>query len=248
MSPQRLIDEFRMGFLTLTRLPIGRIAGEAPPMAATAWCWPLIGAVVGLIAALTYHAALALGLPPLLAATLAVLALVLANGGLHEDGLADLADGIWGGRDPARRLEIMRDSRIGSYGALALAFALILRVGALASLSPAVGGAALVALSAASRAAMPAVIWLLPPARPDGLGRAAGGVGGTTVAIALGLGVLIFAQVLHPHRLVALPLMALAVAGLMVLAQRKIGGQTGDVLGATQQIAELAGWLVLAAQ
>lgn len=248
MTPARLADELRMAFLTLTRLPVGRIAGEAPGMAASAWAWPLVGAVVGLIAALVQWAALALGLPPLLAAVLAVLALVLSTGGLHEDGLADLADGFWGGRDPARRLEIMRDSRIGSYGVLALGFALLIRVMALASLPPHMAGAALVALSAASRATMPVALALLPPARADGLGRAAGGVAPARVAAAVVLGVVPLALCLPAGDWPALPVMAAAAAVPGMLALRKIGGQTGDVLGATQQVAELAGWLVLAAQ
>ena len=140
----RVLDELRMAFLTLSRLPVGRIRGEAPAMGASAWAWPLVGATIGLIAAIVDCAALRAGLPPFLAAALAILALVLATGGLHEDGLADLADGFWGGRDAARRLEIMRDSRIGSYGALALGFSLLIRVGALASLPHGMGGAALV--------------------------------------------------------------------------------------------------------
>lgn len=237
-----------MAFLTLTRLPVGQIAGEAPGMAESAWAWPLVGALVGLIAALVHWAALALGLPPFMAAVLAVLALVLVTGALHEDGLADLADGFWGGRDPARRLEIMRDSRIGSYGTLALGFALLIRVGALGSLPPQMAGAALVGLSAASRAAMPVALWLMPPARGDGLGRAAGGVAPGGVAAAVALGVALFALCLPGSKLIALPVMAAAAAGLGLLARRKIGGQTGDVLGAMQQAAELAGWLVLAAQ
>lgn len=244
----RVLNELRMAFLTLSRLPVGRIAGEAPAMGASAWAWPLVGAAIGLIAAIVDCAALRAGLPPFLAAALAILALVLATGGLHEDGLADLADGFWGGRDAARRLEIMRDSRIGSYGALALGFSLLIRVGALASLPHGMGGAALVGLSAASRAAMPVALWLLPPARQDGLGRAAGGIEPARVAAAVGLGVAILALCLPAGKWLALPVMAAAAAGLGLLARRKIGGQTGDVLGATQQVAELAGWLVLAAQ
>ena len=125
----RALNDIRMGFLILTRVPAGTIAGLVPTMGASAWTWPLVGAFVGGISALVWGLGLYLGLPPLPAAALAILAGTVATGGLHEDGLADLADGFGGGRDKARRLEIMRDSRIGSYGALAIGFSLLIRVG-----------------------------------------------------------------------------------------------------------------------
>ncbi len=241
------LNEIRMGFLILTRIPVGSIAGEAPTMGASAWSWPLVGLVTGGLSALVWLLAGHLGLPPFPAAALAVLTGCLATGGLHEDGLADLTDGFWGGRDKERRLEIMRDSRIGSYGALALGFSLLIRVGALASLTACTGALALMALAAASRAAMPVALHLLPAARADGLGRAASGVGAGHLLVAL---VLAGAALLPLGLRVAFgtaALMAGAVLALGLLALRRIGGQTGDVLGAMQQVSELAGWLALSA-
>jgi adenosylcobinamide-GDP ribazoletransferase len=179
-----------------------------------------------------------------LAAVLALLAATLATGALHEDGLADLCDGFGGGRDRARRLEIMRDSRIGSYGALALGFAVLIRVLALSSLSGSTGTLALIGLSAVSRAPLPLALWLMPPARHDGLGRAAAGVGARRSLLAAGFGLGFFALCL-PGALFALPVMALAAFGLARLAMARIGGQTGDVLGAMQVVTELVGWLCL---
>jgi adenosylcobinamide-GDP ribazoletransferase len=193
-------------------------------------------------------ATMALGLPPVLAAGLALAAQIITTGALHEDGLADLADGFWGGRDPARRLEIMRDSRIGSYGTLALVVSVGLRWQALAVLAGQGAGLAAVAILAVamtSRAVPAVLLAVLPPARSDGMGRlASGGAGPEVVAAVLlaGLPALALSGML--------PAMALQAAfgfGVARLSLAKIGGQTGDVLGAAQQLAEIAALLVLAA-
>jgi adenosylcobinamide-GDP ribazoletransferase len=245
MSLTGRLDELRLALMTLTRLPAGRLAGPAPDMGRAAWAWPLAGALVGALSALVLWGALALGLPPLMAALLAIGTGVVATGALHEDGLADLADGFWGGRDKARRLEIMRDSRVGSYGVLALLLSVGLRVGGIAALAG--HPAALIGIAAGSRALMVLPLWLLPPAREDGLGRAAGGLTGPQVAVVLLIGLAIQALFLPDRAILAFALMAVAVLALARLARAKIGGQTGDVLGASQQVAELTGWIVLSA-
>jgi adenosylcobinamide-GDP ribazoletransferase len=238
--------------MLLTRLPVGRviggIGGVAPPMAASAWAWPLVGLIAGLVAAAVHALAHWAGLPPLPAALLAIGTLIVVTGAMHEDGLADLADGFWGGRTPARRLEIMRDSRIGSYGVLALGLSLMLRVTALASLPPAVACAGIVSISVASRAAMPAALRIMPSARTDGLGHAAGRPGRPQMVAALVIAAAFWLWFFPAAFLPAFALMALAAALVGRIALAKIGGQTGDVLGAIQQVAEIAGWLVLAAQ
>ena len=239
------LAEVRMGFLLLTRIPVGNLRGTVPTMGASAWCWPLAGLAVGGIAALVWCAGNWAGLPPLPAAGLALLAMALLTGAMHEDGLADLADGFWGGKDKARRLEIMRDSRLGSYGALAIGFSLLLRGGVLAGLSPCGGALALVALATASRAAMPLALRVMPPARADGLGHVAGDVTGSSVIAALTLGACGLLLAGPTAALAAAVTMALAGLALGMLALRKIGGQTGDVLGALQQVMEMAGWLAL---
>jgi adenosylcobinamide-GDP ribazoletransferase len=173
--------------------------------------------------------------------------MILATGGLHEDGLADLADGFGGGRTRERALEIMRDSRIGSFGAIALGLSLILRAGCLAALAPGQAFWGLIALGAASRASMPWVLHLMPPARDDGLGRSAASVRREIALSASALGFLACLPLGVGVAILTLAAGAAAAAGLAALAQRRIGGQTGDVCGAVQQAAEIAGWCALAA-
>lgn len=250
MRPAPIIarwNELRLGFLLLTRIPVGQVRGQVPSMAASAWSWPLVGLAVGGISALMYWLALGSGLPPVLAAVLAVLTGVMTTGALHEDGLADLADGFGGGRDRVRVLKIMRDSRIGSYGALALGFSLLIRVLALTSLDPCTGVWALIGLAAASRAGMPLALALMPSARSDGLGHAASGVSRCAWLVAMALGFTALLPMGLSAALIAAAGMAAASAAVGLWAKVRIGGQTGDVLGAMSQIGELTGWLTLSA-
>ncbi len=229
------------GFLTRLALPP---AGEAQarPLAEAARAFPLVGAGLGLGAGLVYAVADWLGLPAPLAAVCAVAVLVAATGALHEDGLSDVADGFGGGGGRERKLAIMRDSRSGAYGVIAVTFSLIARVAALAALAkPGLVAAALVAAGAASRAAIPVVMRVMPAARADGLGAAAGVPDRDDVALGLVLaGAIALIAVGLASALVALAVGAAAAAGVASLARRQIGGHTGDVLGAVQQAAEVA--------
>ncbi|WP_102224733.1 adenosylcobinamide-GDP ribazoletransferase [Acidimangrovimonas sediminis] len=246
-GPARRGAELRLALMLLTRLPVGRL-DPAPPLASAAWAYPLAGAVAGAIAGLAFWLAQALGLMPLPAAILAVGASVLSTGAMHEDGLADLADGFGGGGDRLRKLEIMRDSRLGSYGAIALVLVLALRVVLLAEVLPGQSAILLMAgAGALSRAPLPAIMALLPPARNGGLGHSAAdriGPGQVWAAIACAAVIAILAL-----PLVIGPMLAAAVGAALIaaLARRQIGGFTGDVLGAAQLVAELCLWLVLAA-
>ncbi len=177
-----------------------------------AWAAPIAGVFVGLIGALVLGATSLLGLPPLLSAGLATTALVAATGALHEDGLADVADGFGGGMTRERKLEIMRDSRVGAYGAIAIALALILRVGALtAALDGGFwrAGLSLMLAAALSRASALTPLALLPPARADGAGAAAGRLDSNALAAAWGSAVVIA---------VALGLVALGIAHALFAA------------------------------
>ncbi|MDR5652858.1 adenosylcobinamide-GDP ribazoletransferase [Ruixingdingia sedimenti] len=237
------LAHLRLALMVLTRLPAGRLAAP-PPLGAAAWAFPVAGAIAALIPAGVFALAFA-ALPPLLAALLALAAGMAITGALHEDGLADLADGFGGGRTRERKLEIMRDSRIGSYGVLALILSVGLRAGALAAAPDAGAGAlALVAVGTASRAPLAAVMAALPPARAEGLAAAAGApsVPVWALSVALGLGALLAL----PAPGLSLAALALAVLAMAWLTRRQIGGHTGDSLGATQQAGEVALWLVLA--
>lgn len=241
--------ELQVALMLLTRLPAGRITGPVPSMSAACWAFPVAGALVGGIGAAILWVTLQLGLPPSIAGGLALAAGVLLTGGLHEDGLADVADGFGGGRDREHKLAIMRDSRIGSYGALALLLVVGLRWQAMAALGDVTAlqaAFALLAISIASRAALPVALLTMAAARPDGLGRSAAGPSAIQAAIAVTLGA--GALVVLLGAMAALVVgMAIGAAVLLVAASalRQIGGQTGDVLGAMQQIADVCGWLSL---
>jgi len=233
--------DLKVALIFLTRLPLrheGQIAEGELGRALRAG--PLVGLLVGLVGAAAYWLASLLALPPLLGGLVAVGATILLTGALHEDGLADMADGFGGGRDRTRKLEIMRDSRIGSFGVLALVLSVGLRAGALAALAtPLAAGAALVAAHAVSRAVLPAAMIALPPARDDGLAAASGRPAAIHAATALIVGGLLSLLALGPGP-GSVGLLAGAVAAVLViaLARAQIGGHTGDVLGAIQQAAE----------
>jgi adenosylcobinamide-GDP ribazoletransferase len=241
-GPRRLA-EAQVALMLLTRFPVGRISGNAPTLADARWAYPLAGLPVGLAGWCIY--VIAAPVSPLLAAALAMSAMALATGGLHHDGLADFADGM-GGQTREQRLEIMRDSRIGSFGVIALIFVVILGVGALSELPSQAPLAAIFLLNTvASRLAMLSALDMLPPARSAGLGQSA--TGGSTGAWLPGL--LLIAILTLTAGAVALAILcavALIAVVVMRVASRNLGGQTGDVLGAVQVLAETAGWVATA--
>ncbi len=248
--PSRLFEDLRAALALLTRLPV---PGGPPPWpgrgVCAAWAYPLAGVAVAGVQTLVLAAALALGLGPGLAAGLALVALVMATGALHEDGLADCADGFWGGATPERRLEIMKDSRIGAYGVLALILGMGLRWLALAAIAsaPAPAWPALVAVAALARAGMVAVWAALPAARPGGLSAAVGRPRPGHAVAAIGVACLVAFPAMGVPLLLGAASAALVLTWLARLAQRRIGGQTGDVLGAAQQLSELTLLLAFAA-
>jgi adenosylcobinamide-GDP ribazoletransferase len=246
----RLLHEGKVAVIFLTRLPL-RVNGPvtAQDLAASAPFFPLAGAGLGLLAALVFTAAVGIGLPAMVAGALAIGSLVLITGALHEDGLADLADGLGGGTTPAARLEIMRDPRLGSFGVLALSLTLLLRVTVLGALAtPFLVLAALLAAGTLSRAPLPVMMAVLPAARPDGLAAEAGKPAGGRAVAAVAFAAVLAGLALGPVAGGVALLAAGIVAGLIgALAVRRIGGVTGDVLGAAQQGAEVAVLLVAVA-
>ena len=245
-----LAVDLKVAILFCTRLPLAhRDAIAGGELARALWALPIAGALVGTLGALAYWVAHRLGLPSWPAAALALAATAAATGCLHEDGLADTADGFGGGRDREHALAIMRDSRIGAYGACALIVSFALRWSALASLAgPAAVTLALVAAHASARASLPAFMWLVPPARTDGLSAGAGRPPAASVAAACLLGVLALAAGLGPMQAVIGLLLLLASGVLMgLMSMRQVGGQTGDVLGALEQVNEILIVLIAAA-
>lgn len=228
----------------LTRLPVPPLPGTRGGRAA--WAYPLAGLAVGLLAALA--AWLASGLSPTLAAGIALATMAAVTGALHEDGLADFFDGLWGGRTSEQRLAIMSDSRVGVYGAVALIFSIGVRWSALAIIA-AEGElwAALIAAAVLSRAPMVTLMHMLPNARSTGLSSAVGRPPRDTtlvaIAIAAGVGFLTVGFAVIPVAI----LLCAATLAIAAVSKAKIGGQSGDVLGASQQIGEIAVLVVLAA-
>ncbi len=242
--------EFATALGFLTRLPVPRPpAGAAVPLGRALRLAPLAGLLVGLIGAGVFWIASETGLAPILAGLLAVATTVLVTGALHEDGVADVADGFGGAFERARKLAIMRDSRTGAFGVLALILSIGLRAGALAVIAaPAAALTALVAAHALSRAALPGIMAGLSPARGDGLASEAGKPSrqDALAAAVLGLIVAILAMGLRDG-LVVSAVAGLAAVLVAALARRQIGGYTGDVLGAAQQAGEAAALLAAAA-
>jgi adenosylcobinamide-GDP ribazoletransferase len=236
------LAEFVSAFGLLSRLPADRLAPQAGYADAgnSVWAYPLVGVAVGAIGGLVYWLATSLGVPPMVAAVFAIGAMVLSTGGLHEDGLADTADGFGGGADKERKLEIMRDSRIGSYGVIALVLVFALRIGTITALGdPAAVVAVLVAAAALSRGGMGLFMHLIDQARSEGLSASVGRPDVGRSAEAAALAALIGFLVLPPGAaLVAVIGATFGMSAVGIFAIRQIGGQTGDVVGAAGIAAE----------
>lgn len=211
-------------------------------LARAAWSFPIIGLIVGGFSGAAMYGAASLDLHPLACAVIGLGAMALMTGALHEDGLADVADGVGGGTDKVRILEIMRDSRIGSFGVLALIFSVGLRAGALAGmLGPGLAWAALIGAAMFSRGVLPMIMMMMPPARADGLSRGAGSPGLMICLMAFGLGLAGLIVTLRWDQALLAIGIAVPLAGLLLFwAYLRLGGQTGDVLGAAQQVTEMA--------
>lgn len=244
MGPLDRLWDIPAALVLLTRLPLPALPDRAFVHGARAvWAYPLVGLVLGLILAVFSGLLTWLGLSDAVCAGLVIGALLMLTGAMHEDGLADTADGLWGGHDRDRRLEIMKDSRIGAYGVLALIVVMGLRWLGLAEI-PWPG---LIAALMLSRAAMPPLMLALPHARSSGLSHSVGTAGGGAVVIAAVIGVVGAVLLTGAAGLIA----ALAAGGVVLvmgmIARAKIGGQTGDILGATCVLSEVAVLLTLAA-
>ena len=234
----------------LTRIPI-RLSGSdtGRNLAQSTWAFGIVGALVGGVGAVVYAVAVGLGLAPLIAATLSVSAMAASTGALHEDGLVDTVDGFGGGRDRAAKLRIMRDSHLGTFSAVALFLILVLRIVSLAALDDSITvGSILVATAAPSRTVMVAIMAWQEPARSDGLGASSGVPGASTVSYDALISIaIVFA--ITPALVAVGVIIAVAASGTVVawLAQRQIGGHTGDVLGGAQQVSEVVALVVAVA-
>lgn len=228
-------------FSLLTRLPVPVDHARAGSRgAAAAWAFPIVGLIVGGAAGAMVAIAGWLGLPAGMAAASALAFLAIVTGGMHEDGLADFADAM-GGMTVERRLEIMKDSRIGAYGVIALSVALLARWSGIGELSGWTAVFTLSAIGAASRAVMVWLMFAMRPARKSGLSAGVGKPDGTTILVAGGVAVITCVLFTGLSGVVLCALIFAGALPVYWIANRTLGGQTGDVLGAAQQSAEIVG-------
>jgi adenosylcobinamide-GDP ribazoletransferase len=247
-TPDRIGADLAACFGFFTRLPAWRFGFGEASFADALWAAPVAGAFVGVVAGTLFAIASWLGLPPTLAALVALAAAILVTGSLHEDGVADIADGFGGGNTRERKLEIMKDSRNGTFGVVALVMVLLARWAAISV----VGGSgnavlALVAAHAASRALLPAFMQLVRPARPGGLSAGVGQISGNVSLAAAGLGFLALLLLGPFAAIAAVAWLAMLFVAMKLLTESQIGGQTGDVIGALQQAGEIVVLFVAAA-
>jgi adenosylcobinamide-GDP ribazoletransferase len=243
------IDDVSLAVGLLTRVPMPHpVVATTDGLARAQRAFPLVGALIGLVVGLVDRCLLAIGVPALAAAALALGAGAALTGALHEDGLADVGDGFGGGRDKSAKLAIMRDSRLGTYGMIALLVGFIARASALASLPMAAILPALVVAHALGRAAIPVLAANMPFAREDGLGKSAGRPDLASAITAVVIGVVIALLCLTAKQaLLAVVIAIIGAAAIAGLAWRQIGGVTGDVFGAAEQVVEALVLLTLSA-
>jgi adenosylcobinamide-GDP ribazoletransferase len=237
----------RRAITFLTRLPVPARTERSADLATALPWFGVVGALVGAAVGGMY-ALVRLALPPFPAAVIAIAASALITGGFHEDGLGDVADAFGGGHDRESVARILRDSRQGTFGVLAICAAFLARVALVGSIPDAQAWLALGAAGALSRGFAVAAMWLAPAAEGSTLGASAGAAArpiqfasGVTIAT------LIAAAALGWWTLVAIVLGVVVSVALVVLAIRKLGGVNGDVLGAIQQLTEIATLAVVVA-
>lgn len=239
---RNLADDTLAALSFFSRLPVKAPAGRFD-LSRSAGSWPLVGLIIAIAPALDVLLNAWLGITPLVSAFLAIAVGMALTGALHEDGLADTADGIGGGYYQAERLAIMRDSSIGAFGALALIFAIGIRVAALAALAvtPSYAVLALLGAAAVSRAL---ALWhwsMTDPARHDGLAYDAGQPDAAALQVGLLTGLIAAIGLLIAFGLAALLGLVLAILAIgfySPLITRRLGGHTGDTIGAAQQVTE----------
>jgi adenosylcobinamide-GDP ribazoletransferase len=238
----RRLDELILAVTLLTRIPMPPAReGDSAALGRAIWAYPLVGALIGGIGAALYWLAGVANLPPTPSAWIAVGAMILATGCFHEDGLADFWDGIGGGHTVERKLEIMRDSRIGSYGGAALITSLGLRTSLIAALDPyGLALAGLLVSGLLGRVGIALALLVLPPARADGLAATAADPPPSHGLAALALSALAFALLPAAAALAAIAVTALISLLMIRLMRNQIEGYTGDGLGATEQTVEAA--------
>jgi adenosylcobinamide-GDP ribazoletransferase len=247
-----LKDDLVMALRFFSRLPTGDSAHEKPDLGRIAMALPFASVVMGAIPILLLGGVW-LGLPGYFAAALAVGAMVFVGGGMMEDSLADSADGLFGGSTRERRLEILKDSRHGTYGVAALCLFLVLRVtaiGSVASVNPLAAAGLWLAANIAGRSGALWVAVALPPARAEGASATAGSLPVSRFVFGAALATLLVFVIGAPASsllgvIVAMVVVGLVVLGWTALCRKLVGGQTGDLIGGAAGLGEIGALAVL---
>jgi len=242
LALDRRLGDFLLAIGFFTRFPVPMDDQTAKrPLSEASWAFPIAGLVVGICGGTVIAFGAGLNLPPLVLAFLAIGAMICLTGALHEDGLADCADGLWSGNDSETRLAIMHDSRIGAFGVIALVLILGLKAAAIAHLLIYAGTwnsvLALLAAASLSRGALPCVMRATPLAGERGRAADAGNPDQQGMLLAAGFSVLICLLCLG----FGITVFSILVGGglcaaFAIIATKRIGGYNGDVLGTQQQI------------
>ena len=262
LTPRRLYLDTISSLMFLSRLPVARIGpAELPDFPKSSQTFLIAGFIIALPGALVLYSSVLLGMPHLIAAALGVIVSVMTTGGLHEDGLADVADGFWGGHTKERKLEIMRDSSVGSYGSMAIIVSIGLRVFCIAALldrfTLSETMIALVLISGFSRSTMLYPWYVLPNARTacseertkpkekpkrdlsSGFGQPGLDAMGASLIISVPCQIAFIYLVGIVPGLISLLFAYLLMYGMTELIRKHLGGHTGDTLGAVQQVVTL---------
>jgi adenosylcobinamide-GDP ribazoletransferase len=249
---RRRLEELGLAAGLLTRIPLPAFKRHTRATLGTAfWAYPLVGALIGILSAIAYGLSFTAGFSATACAFLAIIASLLAGGAFHEDGLGDLWDGLGGGKTKEAKLKIMRDSRIGTYGALALLVTLGLQAEFIVNLQHYTGlvptMAAIIAAETLARGVIALPLATLPPARKDGLGSLMTNMRRETYAAAIGISLVVAFVLLGLDSGMLILGGVIGAAFITWLARTHLGGFTGDVLGATAATARMTalGFVVL---
>lgn len=243
-TPRPIDVLLALALLTRIPVPIEHAKADAR-MRCAIWAYPIVGALVWTIGGGILLCADFMALPYGFGAVLALMAMIMISGALHEDGLADSFDGLFGGHDKTRRLEIMKDSRIGAFGVLALVLCVLAQYGALNALPQDHRILPLMAVGATSRLPMVLGMYALPHARRDGLSVGVGRPSAITVLYATICSAVLSTSAIGVFGLSLMGIALLTALPIALIAKVKIDGQTGDILGAMAKCSELGAFVAL---
>jgi len=239
----KCLDDILLTLTFFTRIPIHSITKYDRTLMQACWCFPLIGAGIGLVGGTFFYLLLAVQIPVPISAVITVSFLVVLTGALHEDGLADTADGLGGGDNKKSKIEKMRDSRIGSYGVLAILLVTLIKLNAIITLATGkpfeVAILSIICAHSLSRFSIIIIPYFSIPASNEGLARYAGKpetrglMGGFLLT-----SILIFILLPFDKAILSAVLAILVAGAVGLLSNRQIKGYTGDILGAAQQVSE----------